>query len=134
MFDTTNLKTLKNLDFWRDEFLIQASPRNPENFPFIVLGNKVDLENRAVSLTELEGLFLVLHSNWFQVSARQAEIWCKEHGNIPFYETSAKKALNVDIAFQTVAKLALDQGAGEREELEALQIHNARLPDKKGCC
>ena len=26
----------------------QASPRDPENFPFVVLGNKVDLENRAV--------------------------------------------------------------------------------------
>ena len=41
--------TFKSLDSWRDEFLIQASPHSPENFPFIVIGNKVDLENRAVS-------------------------------------------------------------------------------------
>ena len=40
---------LQSLDSWRDEFLIQASPRDPENFPFVVIGNKVDLENRAVS-------------------------------------------------------------------------------------
>ena len=42
--------TFKNLDSWRDEFLIQSSPRDPDNFPFVVLGNKVDLESRAVSL------------------------------------------------------------------------------------
>ena len=41
--------TFKTLDSWRDEFLIQASPRDPENFPFVVIGNKIDLENRVVS-------------------------------------------------------------------------------------
>ncbi len=49
VFDVTAPNTFKTLDSWRDEFLIQASPRDPENFPFVVLGNKVDLENRAVS-------------------------------------------------------------------------------------
>lgn len=49
MFDVTAPNTFKTLDSWRDEFLIQASPRDPENFPFVVLGNKIDLENRQVS-------------------------------------------------------------------------------------
>lgn len=49
MYDVTAPSSFKSLDSWRDEFLIQASPRDPENFPFIVIGNKVDLENRAVS-------------------------------------------------------------------------------------
>ena len=49
VFDVTQPSTFKTLDSWRDEFLIQASPRDPENFPFVLLGNKVDLENRAVS-------------------------------------------------------------------------------------
>ena len=49
VYDTTMANTFKTLDSWRDEFLIQASPRDPENFPFVVIGNKIDLENRAVS-------------------------------------------------------------------------------------
>ena len=49
VFDVTQPTTFKTLDSWRDEFLIQASPRDPENFPFVVLGNKIDLENRVVS-------------------------------------------------------------------------------------
>ncbi|KAF6025590.1 Rab7 [Bugula neritina] len=47
VFDVTMPNTFKTLDSWRDEFLIQASPRDPENFPFVVIGNKIDLDNRA---------------------------------------------------------------------------------------
>ena len=57
VFDVTQPSTFKTLDSWRDEFLIQASPRDPENFPFVVLGNKIDLENRAVRF-----LFVILSS------------------------------------------------------------------------
>ncbi len=32
----------------REEFLVQAGPKDPENFPFVVLGNKTDLENQRV--------------------------------------------------------------------------------------
>ena len=59
VFDVTAPNTFKTLDSWRDEFLIQASPRDPENFPFVVLGNKVDLENRAVCI--LNFLVIILH-------------------------------------------------------------------------
>jgi Ras-related protein Rab-7A len=32
------------LDNWRDEFLLQANPKDPAEFPFILIGNKVDVE------------------------------------------------------------------------------------------
>ena len=58
VYDVTAPNSFKSLDAWRDEFLIQASPRDPENFPFIVIGNKVDLaDNRAVSDQPLCCLF-----------------------------------------------------------------------------
>ena len=49
VFDVNVAKTFDNLDSWRDEFLIQAGPRDPDNFPFVVLGNKIDLDQRCVS-------------------------------------------------------------------------------------
>ena len=51
VFDVTSPTSFKALDSWRDEFLIQASPRDPENFPFVVLGNKVSF---FFSLLEME--------------------------------------------------------------------------------
>ena len=56
VYDVTAPGTFKALDSWRDEFLIQASPRDPDNFPFVVLGNKIDLENRTVSETDPPGM------------------------------------------------------------------------------
>ena len=44
VYDVNSSKSFETLDSWRDEFLIQASPHDPENFPFVVLGNKIDVE------------------------------------------------------------------------------------------
>ena len=49
VFDLTNEMSFRHLDTWRDEFLIQASPKDPENFPFILLGNKTDVADEAAS-------------------------------------------------------------------------------------
>ena len=90
VYDVTAPTTFKSLDSWRDEFLIQASPRDPDNFPFIVIGNKIDQENRAVS-------------------SKRAQAWCQSKNNIPYFETSAKEAVNVEPAFITVARNGLAQ-------------------------
>ncbi|KAJ0229320.1 Ras-related protein RABG3c [Hirschfeldia incana] len=42
--DVNVMKSFENLNNWREEFLIQASPSDPENFPFVVLGNKTDVD------------------------------------------------------------------------------------------
>ncbi|KAG7242469.1 hypothetical protein INR49_021643 [Caranx melampygus] len=73
VFDVTAPNTFKTLDSWRDEFLIQASPRDPENFPFVVLGNKIDLENRQVGNT------------------KRAQAWCQSKNNIPYFEPAPRR-------------------------------------------
>lgn len=45
----------------------------------------------------------------FQVSSKRAQQWCQSKNNIPYFETSAKEAINVEQAFQTIAKNALAQ-------------------------
>lgn len=40
---------------------------------------------------------------------KRASAWCQAKGDIPYFETSAKEAIHVDQAFQTIAKLALQQ-------------------------
>ena len=94
VFDVVQPKTFDNLDSWRDEFLIQAGPRDPDNFPFVVLGNKVDVAGRVVA-------------------QKRALAWCQAKGNIPYFETSAKEAINVEQAFQVIARNALKQESEE---------------------
>ncbi|KAF2398669.1 hypothetical protein EJ06DRAFT_531764 [Trichodelitschia bisporula] len=92
VYDVNNSKSFETLDSWRDEFLIQASPMDPENFPFVVIGNKIDMEEskRVISL-------------------KRAQAFCQSKGGMPYFETSAKEATNVEQAFEVIAKQALLQ-------------------------
>ncbi|CAF4051261.1 unnamed protein product [Rotaria magnacalcarata] len=76
VYDVTSANSFNSLDSWRDEFLIQAGPRDPENFPFVI-------------------------------QARKAQNWCTDKSNVPYFETSAKEGINVEKAFETVARNAL---------------------------
>lgn len=83
VYDVNNSKSFDTLDSWRDEFLIQASPMDPESFPFVVLGNKVDVEDSKR-----------------MISSKRAQAFCQAKGGIPYFETSAKEAVNVEQAFE----------------------------------
>lgn len=118
VFDVTVANSFKTLDSWRDEFLIQASPRDPDNFPFVVIGNKIDLDNRAVPV-------------------KRVQAWCHGKGDIPYFETSAKEAINVEQAFQTVAKNALAQeteGEIYNEFPNTINLNNDQGKQEKGGC
>uniref|UniRef100_A0A7C9DF08 Uncharacterized protein n=1 Tax=Opuntia streptacantha TaxID=393608 RepID=A0A7C9DF08_OPUST len=91
VYDVNVMKSFDNLNRWREEFLLQASPHDPENFPFVVLGNKIDMDG----------------GNSRVVSAKKAKAWCASKGNIPYFETSAKAGTNVEEAFQCIAKIAI---------------------------
>lgn len=51
---------------------------------------QVDLENRTVS-------------------SKRAQQWCQSKSDVPYFETSAKEAINIELAFQTIARNALAQ-------------------------
>ncbi len=86
-FDLTDPKTFETIDQWKTEFLSQLNPKDPETFPFVVLGNKCDKTEER------------------KVSESKATQYCSSRG-IPYFETSAKDNNNVDKAFEEVARLA----------------------------
>uniref|UniRef100_A0A6I8P191 Ras-related protein Rab-7a n=1 Tax=Ornithorhynchus anatinus TaxID=9258 RepID=A0A6I8P191_ORNAN len=46
-----------------------------------------------------------------QIASKRAQAWCFSKNNIPYFETSAKEAINVEQAFQTIARKAFKQEA-----------------------
>ncbi|CAK0784834.1 Ras-related protein Rab-7 [Coccomyxa viridis] len=119
VYDVNTQKTFENLDNWRDEFLIQASPSDPENFPFVVLGNKVDLdEGRSRVVTE-----------------KKAKQWCTSKGGIPYFETSAKEDVNVDAAFQCIARNALKNETEEELYMpDTVDMNAQAIPKRNASC
>eukprot|EP01117_Protostelium_nocturnum_P003889 TRINITY_DN15150_c0_g1_i1.p1 TRINITY_DN15150_c0_g1~~TRINITY_DN15150_c0_g1_i1.p1 ORF type:complete len:207 (+),score=61.31 TRINITY_DN15150_c0_g1_i1:120-740(+) len=118
VFDVNVAKSFERIDNWREEFLSQAAPTNPDTFPFVLIGNKIDLENRAVT-------------------EKRARAWCAANGNIPYFETSAKDATNVDQAFLTIAKNALSQETTSEANIinntVVLPKGNSTPDEKPGC-
>lgn len=117
VYDITNPKSFESLDSWKEEFIMQGNPKNPEEFPFVLLGNKVDKENDR------------------KVPTTKAQQWCKNHGNIQYFETSAKDNINVESAFLAIAKAAASQD--KEEEIyfpQTVQLNSNKTPQKtKGC-
>jgi len=103
VYDITDPHSLDNLDHWRKEFLeqvgggIQGLGDASTQFPFVVLGNKMDKVHDRL------------------VPREQAEDWCRMAASatimgsspLPHFETSAKTAESVDDAFQEAARRAL---------------------------
>merc|ERR1719210_127410 len=81
-FSVTERETFDAMDDFRDQ-IIRIKEESPTKAPFILVGNKVDLEHkRAVQLEHAENM---------------AKRW-----NCPYIESSAKTMINIDQIFFTV--------------------------------
>eukprot|EP01017_Pseudomicrothorax_dubius_P007249 TRINITY_DN12221_c0_g1_i2.p1 TRINITY_DN12221_c0_g1~~TRINITY_DN12221_c0_g1_i2.p1 ORF type:complete len:162 (+),score=43.35 TRINITY_DN12221_c0_g1_i2:209-694(+) len=119
VFDITNPKSFESLESWRDEFLLQGSPKDPESFPFVVLGNKADRESER------------------KVADYKASQWCKAHGSVEYFETSAKENTNVEKAFLAIAKAAASRDKEEDIFFPPPVVINKKqsnTPTKQGGC
>jgi len=120
VFDVNDLKTFESLTNWKNEFLDHARPPNPDNFPFVIIGNKIDRPEGRV------------------VQQKRAQAWCQEHGNIPYFETSAKEGTNVENAFLSIVKTSLKREAEDEEETsfppDIIKVENKQVVEKGGCC
>ncbi|GCE99034.1 Rab GTPase ypt7 [Zygosaccharomyces mellis] len=101
VYDVTNAKSFENIKSWRDEFLVHANVLSPETFPFVILGNKVDVEESKKT-----------------VGVKSVQELAKSLGNVPFFLTSAKNAINVDMAFEEIARSALQQNQADADAFE----------------
>ena len=85
--------------------------KEPESFPFVILGNKVDIRER-------------------QVSAEEAQAWCRDNGDSPYFETSAKDATNVAAAFVEAVQrvLATKDRSDNLMQTDTVSLHRKPKP------
>ncbi|KAJ0009351.1 hypothetical protein NQD34_001053 [Periophthalmus magnuspinnatus] len=115
-FSVDDGQSFSNLANWKKEFVYYADVKDPDNFPFVVLGNKLDVPER-------------------QVSVEDARKWCKENGGHPYFETSAKDSTNVSSAFEEAVRrvIALDDKAEHLIQTNTVDIQKKSHPDQQ-CC
>lgn len=120
VYDITDQKSFESLNGWKEEFLVQAAPNTPDEFPFVCVGNKLDLANQR------------------NVRKKQAESWCEQQDNMPHFQASAKESTNVEIAFKRIAEKALARESLNQPifipQTVALGENNGGRKGKKGGC
>ncbi|XP_026122358.1 ras-related protein Rab-9A-like isoform X2 [Carassius auratus] len=114
-FSVDDNQSFLNLNNWKKEFAFYADVRDPDKFPFVVLGNKVDVTER-------------------QVSMEDAQRWCQENGGYPYFETSAKDATNVSGAFEEAVRRVLSSEDRAEHLLPTDTVDLCRKPRANGSC
>ncbi|CAD5207786.1 unnamed protein product [Bursaphelenchus xylophilus] len=101
IFDLTREKTFEAIQRWRREFIRQTSL--PDTFQFVIIGNKLDLENEKL------------------IKKERVLEYCDIEGNTAYFEVSAKTGANIDEAFQTVAEFAYKSYERNRAKVSLLK-------------
>jgi len=86
VFDLNRASSLDSLSSWYDECCRRVGAGR--DFPYVVLGNMIDKCGITVEAT------------------KNAVAWCVDHGNLPYYETSATEGYNVDRSFVFILEKA----------------------------
>uniref|UniRef100_A0A8C3JKV2 small monomeric GTPase n=1 Tax=Calidris pygmaea TaxID=425635 RepID=A0A8C3JKV2_9CHAR len=114
-FSVDDSQSFQNLSNWKKEFIYYADVKEPESFPFVILGNKVDIDER-------------------QVSTEEAQDWCRNNGNHPYFETSAKDATNVAAAFEEAVRRVLDSEDRSDHFIQTDTVNLHRKPKTSSSC
>ncbi|KFO19626.1 Ras-related protein Rab-7b [Fukomys damarensis] len=151
-FDVTDLESFEALAVWRDDVLAKIIPVE-QSYPMVVLGNKIDLEDRKCPRESGGGgegahgshssehsgdgsdnsTETVRPSSGPQVPQEIAQGWCDEK-EMPYFEVSAKNDINVVQAFEVLARQALSRYRGTLENLLGDSIKLTPCQAKSRCC
>eukprot|EP01111_Echinosteliopsis_oligospora_P010423 TRINITY_DN3234_c0_g1_i1.p1 TRINITY_DN3234_c0_g1~~TRINITY_DN3234_c0_g1_i1.p1 ORF type:complete len:202 (+),score=31.49 TRINITY_DN3234_c0_g1_i1:111-716(+) len=117
VYDVTISKTFDDVETWRNEFLLQSHLVDGDSFPFVLIGNKIDQESERAT------------------TRKAVQTWCHANGDIPYLETSAKDATNVEKAFLTAAKVAVSRSTPLTENPIKIDSHyTQKAPEEKCSC
>ena len=115
VFLIDNLESFDALENLKNQFMEVIGK---ENFPFVLVGNKLDLNEQR------------------QVEIEKAKSWCTQNGGMPYVETSAKDGRGVFEAFEMVTKRFLDLSQDEQTLLLTKQsvVVPDTTNDNYSCC
>ena len=118
LYDVTDKDSFKNLNNW----LIEIEKNANKNVLKILIGNKTDLEDKRV------------------ISYNQGKEFADNYG-LKFIETSAKKNLNVNEAFETLGRELMKASSEKKitkqppnKKITVAQVQDLNNEKKKGCC
>ncbi|XP_054710867.1 ras-related protein Rab-7a-like [Uloborus diversus] len=116
VYDVTSPASYHSIQSWKEEFLAISDPKDPETFPFVVVGNKIDLRKDTSCPNKIQDLMACDYE-------------------VPCFEVSALDGTGVELAFRKAAKMAMEKDFEERffEIIPEVTCHNTNGRSKCYC-
>ena len=117
IYDVTDKESFKNLSNW----LIEIEKNASKNVLKVLIGNKTDLEDKRV------------------ITYSQGKEFADSYG-LKYIETSAKKNMNVNEAFETLGRELMQAsddkkiGKSKDKKISVTKAEDLNQEQKKGCC
>ena len=117
IYDVTDKESFKNLSNW----LIEIEKNASKNVLKVLIGNKTDLEEKRV------------------ITYNQGKEFADSYG-LKYIETSAKKNLNVNEAFETLGRELMQAsddkkiGKSKDKKISVTKAEDLNQEQKRGCC
>ena len=115
VYDVTNYETYENLKYWIKSIKTQMGS-DIDNIPVIIIGNKIDSEEREVKIDE-------------------AKLFSKEQ-NYPYFETSAKTGENIDDCIRFLVNEVINKKSDNKDRDDnniKISNNDETNNDKKKC-
>ena len=110
MYDITDIESFNSITEW----IKSVKERKGDNFPLLLIGNKIDLEDKRL------------------ISKEEGEDLAFKY-NIPFFEVSNKNGINIDEACLTLVKAILNNNEDIELKLDTSAL-SKDIAKKKKCC
>ena len=115
VYDVTNYETYENLKYWIKSIKTQMGS-DIDHIPVIIIGNKIDSEEREVKFDE-------------------ASLFAKEQ-NYHYFETSAKTGEHIDESIKFLVNEIINKNSGNKEDENnniKIDSNNDTNNDKRNC-
>lgn len=113
VYDVTQSATFDDLNIYLEMFLDTVQVDMACQLPVLLLGNKIDIENR-------------------EISPAQVEAWCAKNKIVQNYLVSAKDGTNIELAMDTLVQSLLKPV--QTSDRPPLQLTPVPATQNKSCC
>lgn len=105
VYDLTRDATFETIAKWKAEIDSKVLLPNGTPLPVVLLANKSDLKNEAIDGVSIPSLRLSpVKLTYRSIYQEALDAYCKEHGFVGWFETSAKLNTNIDEALNLLVE------------------------------
>ena len=126
VFDVTRISTYDAVKKWKMDIDAKVNiPNTDEPIPVVLLANKIDLVPQDGE-----------EKGWGK-TAEEMDQFCKDHGFVTWFETSARDNVNIETAAKSLVTAILEKVHNVPEEEDSDLINPASPPvpvQDGGCC